>query len=708
MMNYEKHLLKLFCVAAAFAFTACSIPFEDGEGKQKVDASAIPVPQNVTAQTITTSRIDLAWQADSAATSYSVYRSEEYSTYREVATVKETSYTDNSVAANTAYFYYITLSINNRGESGKSATVQADTKPPAPPATIRTSVESATKITVTWQPVAAAESYKVYRSDAPYNEYTAITATPVDTTAYSDETVSLNNDYYYKVTSINKLGEGEKSVYEIGSVQAPTVPQGLTAAPASESSIKLEWDPVSGVTGYKIYRSTTGSDGAYTEQASVTDTEWTDTGLNADIIYYYKVEAVNGIGTSNFSSAAAGKPLGTMGIPTISAGLGQLTVSWSAVAGAGEYEVYCDTGSAPTTLYATVSGTTTTITGLTNNTLYYVRLKAKNATGTSVYGGTASGKTLIASGLYDNVIDTAHKIGNQNLTSGLTYITANAVSGHNYFIVLGADEFVSGNTLSYSGKTVGITLMGTGAERIISLITNATLFTVGTGVTLTIDDNITLFGRSSNTSSLVSVSGGTLVMNDGSKITRNTAASSYGGGVSIISGGTFTMNGGAISGNTASSAYLSYGGGVYIGVGTFTMEGGAISGNTASSLGDGGSGAGGVGGGVYVGSGIFTMEGGTISGNTASLGGGVALYDGSGGAFRKGGGVNSGIIYGSETTGVDENDVLLKNIGSGAAVHQIFSVTVIKRRDTTAGQTDQINTSTGKGLSTSGLAPFGN
>jgi len=77
-----------------------------------------------------------------------------------------------------------------------------------------------------------------------------------------------------------------------------TVPQNLTAVPASESSIKLEWEPVSGVTGYKVYKSTTGSDGAYIEQASVTDTTWTDTGLNLATIYYYKVAAVNGIGSA--------------------------------------------------------------------------------------------------------------------------------------------------------------------------------------------------------------------------------------------------------------------------------------------------------------------------------------------------------------------------------------------------------------------------
>jgi fibronectin type 3 domain-containing protein len=789
MKNYERYfavlgLALILMTVVILVLSACSVPFdkfENIEVKQNPDISAIPVPQSVNAQTITASRIDLAWQDEPIAASYSVYRSPtENGGYTAIATVQETSYTDNSVSADSEYFYYITLSANNMGEGGKSATVRADTMPPMPPASVTTAIISATEITVTWQPVAAAESYKVYRSFAQNSGYTAITLLPITVTSFSDETVSLGNDYYYRITSVNSIGEGEKSVYAIGSVQAPAVPQGLTAVPASESSIKLEWDEVSGVTGYEVHRSTS-SGGPYVKQVDTTDATWTDTGLTADTIYYYKTAAVNGIGSSGLSAEANGKTMGAMGAPTVIADAGQLTVSWTAVAGAGEYEVYCDTSSTPTTPYTTTSSLSVTITGLTNDTLYYVRLKAKNTTGITAYGGTASGTPAISPGLYDNVIDAAHRLGTQNLTSGLPYISANAVNGHNYFIVLGANESVSGSTLSYAGQTVGITLMGLGTERTISLGTNGALFTVGAGVTLTLDDKITLVGRSFNTSSLVSVSG-TLVMNDGSKITGNIAPN-YGGGVYVYNGafimkggtisgntaynypygggvciwsGTFTMEGGTISGNTASS-----GGGVYVQGGTFTMKGGTISGNivsysaswylstsagglynagtfimeggtirgntvsasTANAIGGGVLNTGiftmkgGVisgnstssisasaqGGGVYN-SGTFTIEGGTISGNTATnAGGGVYA---SSGTFRKTPGLdnNSGIIYGSEVSGNDANGVPLKNTASNGG-DAVFMLTT-KMRNTTAGQTDYIDTTTGLGLNASGNPPF--
>jgi uncharacterized repeat protein (TIGR02543 family) len=263
-------------------------------------------------------------------------------------------------------------------------------------------------------------------------------------------------------------------------------------------------------------------------------------------------------------------------------------------------------------------------------------------------------------GLYKISFIPAHKIGNWNLADSLNYITSYAANGDIYFVVLGADESASNINLSYPGLTVEITLMGDGVERIINLNADVGLFTVANGVTLNLDNNVSLLGRSSNTRPLVTVnSGGTLNMYTGAKISGNTTSISYqyygGGGVSI-NGGAFTMSGGEISDNIASSssAYPSYGGGVYINNGTFTMSGGKISGNTASSSYSSSS----YGGGVCINGGTFTMSGGEISGNTASssyysyysYGGGVCIYSGS---FIKSS--SGGIIYGANAATALQN-----------------------------------------------------
>jgi hypothetical protein len=121
--------------------------------------------------------------------------------------------------------------------------------------------------------------------------------------------------------------------------------------------------------------------------------------------------------------------------------------------------------------------------------------------------------------------------------------------------------------LSYNRKNVSITLEGGPAERQVSLSANGALFTVGSGVTLTLDANVTLQGRDKNIAPLVQVnSGGTLVLKDGAKITGNTTEDL------------------AYTATDAPAVAYSFGGAVFVYNGTFKMEGGEISGNSASTI----------------------------------------------------------------------------------------------------------------------------
>ncbi|MDR3160748.1 MAG: InlB B-repeat-containing protein [Spirochaetaceae bacterium] len=302
-----------------------------------------------------------------------------------------------------------------------------------------------------------------------------------------------------------------------------------------------------------------------------------------------------------------------------------------------------------------------------------------------------------------------------SLADALTWITANAVAGGEYTITVKQDKTIPPTTLSYGGKPVHITLAGDTTERTVSLGARGSLFRVESGVTLTLDDKLTLRGRSENIYPLVWVnSDGTLEMQTGSKITGNSGdggvyvyggtftmsggeisdnfAGFYsGGGVAVGSSGTFTMSGGEISGNVSAgsgggvavyssgtftmsggeisgNSSVTGGGGVDVSNGTFTMSGGEISGNYSSSVGGGG--------GVYVSNGTFTMNGGEISGNSASdSGGGVYV---SYGTFTKQGG---GTIYGSDASAALKNTA--RGDGYGHAVYVESGNP--KKRDTTAG-----------------------
>jgi hypothetical protein len=294
--------------------------------------------------------------------------------------------------------------------------------------------------------------------------------------------------------------------------------------------------------------------------------------------------------------------------------------------------------------------------------------------------------------------------GSDLLAARLAWIAANAASDTTYYLEVYKDENIVPQSLSYSEKSgITIILSGGAVIRTINLSVNGALFTIGPGVTLILDNNITLNGRSGNNNSVVRIErNGTLIMDSDTKITGNTYTSSifcYGGGV-YVGGGTFTMNGGEVSNNTVSSSpsspdysgiIHSAGGGVYVSTsgGTFTMNGGRISGNTSYSSFSPSSlfslySPYSYGGGVFVGSGIFTMNGGEISGNTASA---TSSYPSSATPYYNGGGVyvhyststfrmSGGIIYGrtaSDGLGntAQEGSALYKN--NGTAQYGMFS-----------------------------------
>ena len=209
-----------------------------------------------------------------------------------------------------------------------------------------------------------------------------------------------------------------------------------------------------------------------------------------------------------------------------------------------------------------------------------------------------------------------------NVADKLAWLQAFAKNGGSYIVEVMADESIAPQSFEYSDKrNITITLRGVGANRTLSFwstrSSNDWMFTIWSGVTLVLDNNITLKGRGNNDGCLVAVHG-TFIMNEGSAITGNTNTFGRGGGV-YIGEGTFTMNGGTISGNTAGGSYGN-GGGVFMENGTFTMKGGTISGNAASSNG----------GGVYLNGGNFTKTGGTITGYTSDKANGNTVKNASG------------------------------------------------------------------------------
>jgi fibronectin type 3 domain-containing protein len=136
--------------------------------------------------------------------------------------------------------------------------------------------------------------------------------------------------------------------------------------------------------------------------ANVTTMSFTDTGLTNGTTYYYKVAAVNAVGTSPQSGEASATPQATVpSAPTglvASAGNASVVLSWTVPNSDGGspitgYNVYRGTapgGEGGTPVATNVASSSFTDTGLANGTTYYYKVAAVNAAGTSPQSGEAS------------------------------------------------------------------------------------------------------------------------------------------------------------------------------------------------------------------------------------------------------------------------------------------------------------------------------
>jgi len=89
---------------------------------------------------------------------------------------------------------------------------------------------------------------------------------------------------------------------------APAAPGGL-AATSGNGQVTLSWTASTGATSYNVYRGTaTGAEGASPIATGITATTYINTGLTNGTTYFYKVAAVNAVGTSPMSNEASAKP----------------------------------------------------------------------------------------------------------------------------------------------------------------------------------------------------------------------------------------------------------------------------------------------------------------------------------------------------------------------------------------------------------------
>ena len=333
----------------------------------------------------------LTWNAVYGATSYRIYRStSKGSGYSLLGTTTATSYTNTGAKAGTTYYYRV-KACNDAGLSPYSNIVsgQVKTVTPKPAALVVKIGNSASsgKPMLTWNAVSGATSYKVYRATSQKGTYSLLGT--VTATSYTNTGAKAGTTYYYKVKAVNSAGESAFSNVVSGKTTVTTLTMGHSA---TSGKPQLTWKAVSGAASYRVYRATT-KNGAYTVINTTKALTYTNVGAALGTTYYYKVEALNASGKSmGFSAVVEGKvaPVLAVGYSSVS---GKPQLTWKAVPGATEYQVYRSTQQ--NSGYSKINTTTATSyvnTGAKAGTTYYYRIVAVKGTAVSDFSNIVSAR----------------------------------------------------------------------------------------------------------------------------------------------------------------------------------------------------------------------------------------------------------------------------------------------------------------------------
>ncbi len=210
--------------------------------------------------------------------------------------------------------------------------------------------------------------------------------------------INANTAYYFRVRAYNVGGTSSNSG-TVSVTSAPSVPVVLAASSITTTSFYANWGGSVGATSYKLDVNT-ASDFTGTAILNNYDvgnvTTRQVTGLTAGTQYYYRVRSYNGNSSENPGPVGAvtycNAPIATDATNVLST---SFTANWTAPAGGtpAEYRLDVSTSNTFVTYVTgydnlTVVGTSQSVTGLSQNIIYYYRVRAVNATGSSTNSNT--------------------------------------------------------------------------------------------------------------------------------------------------------------------------------------------------------------------------------------------------------------------------------------------------------------------------------
>jgi autotransporter-associated beta strand protein len=160
------------------------------------------------------------------------------------------------------------------------------------------------QILLNWNTTLAGITYNVKRATTSGGPYTTIANVPI--TTLTDSNVVVGTTYYYVISAVSSIGEGSNSV-EISatSCEVPLPPANIVTT-STNSAVILTWNPSAGATGYSISRFTANTPPVVIA-GNLAATTYTDSNAVPGQIYFYLVSAANACNQSAPAPYVAGQ-----------------------------------------------------------------------------------------------------------------------------------------------------------------------------------------------------------------------------------------------------------------------------------------------------------------------------------------------------------------------------------------------------------------
>lgn len=347
-------------------FTTCTLP----ANISKISASARGTS------------VTISWDKVSKATDYIV---EHYvnGAWKQVGTTSSLSYKVNGITQNGVNKFRVKARRNYSGVyyNGGYTYVNAEvTDIPSTVTGIRSTSNTSTSNTITWNASKKAEGYEIYQWIGTNDSYKLIGTTT--STKFTNSKKSSGTMYRYKVRAFNTVdGQRIEGAYS-SELTTCTLPANVSFSLCSTDvdSITLNWNKVSKATGYQVEMYTNGT---WKTLSTLSGTSYTASDLSQKTAYRFRVRAIRNYNYINYygdytekdiTIRPANTPKGlSSSVNTSSSN----TITWESVNGVSGYSVYQWIGTSDS--YKELGDTAYpyyTNSGKSSGTMYTYRVKA--------------------------------------------------------------------------------------------------------------------------------------------------------------------------------------------------------------------------------------------------------------------------------------------------------------------------------------------